>query len=207
MNRYPLNGENLSPFCWGSWDDENKKFLDTNSIDIMQCCMDSCKGQVSFCFDTCRKTYGPIGKNPNYSENGNCNQKCSEIISDCESGCAEVNSEGLKIISKCAKDSGCGNYPIFSPNCLRDKKDSIIECCKKSCITNQSTDCDHDFCDDFYNHLYTGVQSPLERIKNAYNLNREVFVNEKHNNPVYTFYIIFVILAIVGLYIIHKLKN
>jgi hypothetical protein len=119
----------------------------------------------------------------------------------------EISSEGLKIVSNCAKEKGCGHYPIFDPRCLASQKDDIIDCCKKSCLTNQSTDCEHNFCDDFYTYLARGVQSPLASVKNNYNLNREVFADQEHDNPTYAFYILFVVLAIIGLYIIHSILN
>jgi hypothetical protein len=199
MNSYPLYGENRSPFCRGSWDNDNKKFLNTNSIDVIQCCLNSCKSQVSYCFDTCQKTYGPLGKTPNYFQNLKCNEQCSEIISNCESGCSEIDSQGLKIIGNCAKDNGC---ELLNQKCLRDKKDVIIDCCKKTCIVNQSIDCEGNFCDNFYN----GIQSPLEIIKKSYNVNRDMFVNNVNYKHVYVFCLIFFVLAIVGIYII-KLKK
>lgn len=202
MNSYPLYGENRSPFCWGYWDDEKKKFLDSNSVDIIQCCMNSCKDEVSFCFDTCNKTYGPKGQNPNYSQNYKCNQQCSEIISDCESGCMVVSSEGLKNISDCAKQTGCGNYPLFDSKCLRDHKDSIIDCCKNTCLSSQSVDCAGNFCDDFFMHLSNGVQSPLAEIKNRYQLDRQVFTDKNHHT---IFYVILALFGVIVFYLIYSL--
>jgi hypothetical protein len=202
MNSYPLYGENRSPFCWGYLDNNKKKFLDNNSADIIDCCIDSCRNRITYCFETCKNTYGQ-GKSKNYFSNRRCNEQCRELIKDCQSGCLEVSSQGLKIVGDCAKQSGCGEYPVFNNECLYRKKDSIIDCCNTSCVTNQSVDCQGNFCSDFYDQLAKGVGSSLYDIENNYKLDGGNFKGKNRN---YFFVILGVALAILVVYILVKEK-
>lgn len=206
MNSYQLPEEKLSPYCRGFWDDKNKKFFDTNSMDVINCCMESCKDHIEYCFNQCGQKYGPNGTESDFWHNTRCNKQCDELIDNCESGCMEIYSDGLKIISKCAKEKNCGNFPLFSPECLHKNKDDIINCCNKNCVANQSTDCSHNFCDDFFDHLAGGTQFPLAKIKNSHLLDKSLFAKAE-NNEVYLFYIIIGVLSILGLYIVKSLLD
>lgn len=201
MNTYPLPEEELSPYCRGYWDPNNKKFFHSNSIDVINCCMESCINPINYCFNQCGQKYGINGQSPNFWENTRCHKQCKELIDNCQSGCMEINSTGLTIIRDCAKQSGCGEYPFLTSECLENNRDNIVTCYNKSCVVNQTTDCEHNLGDDFYTYMVNGIKFPLEKIDNV---DRKLFVKKEHNGVFYVFSICIFVLVIVGVYIIER---
>ena len=120
MSNYALDGGNRSPFCWGKWDEKEKKFLNTNSADVINCCINFCKNPIEDCYKLCSKKYSQ-----DYDQHYRCNKQCLNLVNICGSGCMEIEPDGLKIASKCAKEKGCGSYPVFSQECLKNKKEDI----------------------------------------------------------------------------------
>lgn len=196
---------NLKPgllsYCQGIWDSESGKFLENNTMDTIQCCLNNCKERIKFCFDTCHSTYGPNGTTPDSHEHNRCHRKCSELVNNCESVCLEYPSVGIDLISQCTTNKGCGTYPIFNRDCMESNKSDIIDCCRKGCIATSTVNCEQQ-CNDFYNHLAEGTNSPLTDIEKRYNLEVEKF-KVKSNATYWVLYIVFlVILIILGLHII-----
>jgi len=195
MNVYTLSEEKLSPYCSGKWDNKINKFLNVNSTEVINCCMESCKGHIQFCFDEC-------SKNRNFLQNDMCNKQCYQLIDNCESGCMEIQSDGLKIVSDCADYNGCGKFPLFNIQCLENNKNIIVDCCKKSCIVNQSMDCDNDFCDDFYSYIAGKKEFPLRRS----NISESSLFHED-NKLNFGMYAFIIILFIIGFYIVYTLST
>lgn len=82
---------NYLPFCRASWDSESKSFLANSDREVMNCCLDSCRERIRFCFDTCYDTY-------NDKEGLNlCYNKCKELIKNCENVCNEINGVNGKL--------------------------------------------------------------------------------------------------------------
>lgn len=192
MSSYPLSGNVQLPFCRGRWDKDKKIFVDSNSLEVLQCCLDSCKDRINYCFDTCSQVYGA----DKYAKK-NCFDRCDDLIKNCENGCLENRFGGLKIISDCAEENKCGKYPLFRSECLREKKNDIIACCSRKCVTDQSIDCETNLCLDFYNNLEKGNQGTLPRV-----LEKNTKQDQKDDNMKYLFLIIFVLLFALGIYII-----
>lgn len=144
MDNFQIPENLLSPFCRGKLSEN--RFFPTNSIENINCCMELCNDWVSFCFNTCSNRYKGTDLEV-------CNQKCNELIRDCKSGCLEIESSGFDIVNSCAKNNGCGMYPIYNNKCLKSNRDKIIQCCKNECNTRDTIDCQDGNCEIFYDHL------------------------------------------------------
>jgi len=193
---YPLSDGRTSPYCRGRWDDQNQKFLNSSSMDIISCCLDSCQRHVHYCFDQCEKSYGPRGKKADFWQYSRCRQQCDQLADNCQSGCEEINSEGLKIITACAKKM-CGD----DQECLKNNRDAIISCCNTSCDNNQSTDCNHDFCGSFYDHLLKGTHLLTKPAQ----IDQGMFPSGRDRTLVYL--AIIVISILLCLYAVHALRK
>ncbi len=195
----------LLPFCEGSWDEDKQNFTNDNSMDVINCCLNKCKNRIGFCFEKCHEYHGPKGKKPNYNAHIKCHKQCNDLIAVCETACLEYPSEGISFLSKCASEQNCGTYPLFDRKCLEVNKENILDCCKTDCIPTNTIDCTGQ-CNDFYNHLARGSESPLTDIAKHYIAERDKFTNKNDNNyAVMISIIVAVILAVLGSYIIYKM--
>jgi len=152
--------QTILSYCQGSL--HNGKFVTDNSLDVINCCLDSCQPRVKYCLDSCQ------GKKSE-QEFRNCNQFCLQLINDCESTCLEYPSEGVKIINECATDYNCGQDPIYNKNCLENNAENIMTCCHNKCITTSTEDCDTQ-CQQFFDHLQQGTRSSLTSLLQQYDL-------------------------------------
>lgn len=82
MQKYKLKSDFLS-YCSGVWN--GTEFVDGNSSD---CCMNSCKNHINFCFNECLKTNS-------YSDYKNCADKCFQFVKSCEIGCHKDDNFNL----------------------------------------------------------------------------------------------------------------
>ena len=174
--------ESVVPFCQGKWDTEKNKFVPASSAEILDCCLDSCKAHPQFCFETCDKLYQNETKN-------DCYQQCNELAKDCQDACYSVPSQGTNIMDGCA--SMCGSWPEFDSNCLDQRKDQIIDCCKKICSQDSGIDCNlGESCPDIFNFIQ-------KVSKDTYSDLREIVpVNKKDKSNKIIFYIFLVIIAV-----------
>jgi len=202
MDSYQLKSEYLS-YCHGHWNPNEQRFTE-NSMDVIQCCLDSCKNRITYCFNTCEDVYGPNGSNPDYYKHKHCHQRCNELVKNCENVCLEDQLEGIKIISECSTNHGCGSYPYFDSNCMNNNKENIINCCKKNCVTTTTTNCEEQ-CQDFFEYLSDGVKSPLSKIEKEYRRKPDNYKKNKKNITIIIVWsVIFLILLIIGAYVILK---
>lgn len=181
-------------FCQGHWDPKKNKYTQDNSIDVLSCCIHSCTDYISDCFDNCHNTYGPDSTNPSYKNHKKCHSQCQQLIQNCENVCMSYPSEGMDNIAFCSKQHGCDQA---DKKCLSENKDKIMSCCRKRC---QYGDCDSE-CQDSWNHE---INKPLKNIAKKFNIDEAKFKNYSHDNYIYIFYFIAVVLAILGVYIIAK---
>lgn len=91
-------------------------------------CLSSCKENIVYCFQTCKKNYGD-----NIEERRQCNSQCSELSDVCQSNCTEIPSDSLYYMNNCINENGCGDYPFFKKDCLEEKKGDIFSCYSQFC--------------------------------------------------------------------------
>lgn len=178
MDEYPIPSGILS-YCQGRWDEESKKFVDNNSMEVTQCCLESCVPYVKYCFQECQQTFGPRGKTPNYNAYKKCTDDCNEIIKDCEDTCWEYPSEKIKLIMQCAQDMYCGTSPIFDHKCLTREQQNIINCCAKQCVPYHAPNCEKE-CGDLFISLDRNRDTILSQIALPYNVNKSDFAPSRN---------------------------
>lgn len=185
-------------YCQGQWDPKKKRYTNSDSMDVIMCCVDSCKSYISDCFNSCHHTYGPKSSLANYKNHKKCHAQCSQLINNCESVCLSYPSKGIKELSACAETYNCGKFPLFDKDCLLRNKPEIIQCCNMDCGCIKE-------CNQFWEHLAYGTDEPLAKIADKFNLNRADFnQGEKDNSYKSLFYFLVVILVLLGVYM---LKN
>ena len=180
----------VAPFCQGKWDEQANKFVPTSSMEVIQCCLNSCKYHPQFCFNLCDSTY----KDKPHM-NKICYQQCNELAVDCEDSCFSIPSKGMNIIRTCAEESNCGKQPIFNIDCLQENRDKIGQCCREACVGDQSLDCDGR-CEDLHALLVQGNTTSVKSIP-VHKETKSEF-NTKQNHTVAWILLILVILILIG---------
>jgi hypothetical protein len=142
MDIYKIPDNLLSPYCRGKFDKSSGKFIDTTSLEVIKCCKELCNNWIQYCKNTCNDIKG----------GEKCFNTCNNLTNICEAGCLEINSPVLDIIKNCSIQNNC-NLSIRK-DCLKSKKDAILQCCKDKCKTDNSIDCTtEDICNEFINYL------------------------------------------------------
>lgn len=70
----------IRSYCFGVWNSTTQSF---EKGDDVQCCLDSCKKHLKFCFDTCNTL----------KNNKNCLEECQDLVENCESVCLENSTK------------------------------------------------------------------------------------------------------------------
>jgi hypothetical protein len=141
-DKYITLDPGLLTYCQGTWDEESKTFLMDDPMNVITCCLNSCKPNVEKCYELCKQ-----GKRKD-----SC-LKCKEILKSCESNCYEYPSETMETVKNIVKEKGCGTYPSINKDCMENAKDEIVEECLKTCYNSEKDDCSKS-CKDFYTLLY-----------------------------------------------------
>jgi len=152
------------PYCQGHWDDNTSKFVENNSKENIDCCINNCKDSVKFCLESGMKNFGPTGIEPNYFKYNSNYNACENIYDDCQTYCNSYYSEGSRMILDCAKNNKCNIYPLLDKNCLENKKKDIIDCCKKTYLND--TNEDYNQCEIFFDWVYNTMQDPESKFPN-----------------------------------------
>lgn len=74
----------IRSYCSGVWNSSTQSF---EKGDDIQCCLDSCKKHLNFCFDTCNKA--------EQIKQQNCFEECQDLVENCESVCLEGSSRKI----------------------------------------------------------------------------------------------------------------
>jgi hypothetical protein len=165
MNLYNIPDNLLSPYCRGKIDKTTGKVIDTTSLEVIKCCKDLCNNWIQYCKNTCNDIKG----------GDKCFNVCNNLINICEAGCLEINSPVLDIIKNCSIQNNC-NLSIRK-DCLKSKKDAILQCCKDKCKTDNSLDCTSDICNEFINYLTdTPLSTKIPIISKKYTSKNSIFL-------------------------------
>jgi hypothetical protein len=211
MDTYPIPIDIL-PYCQGRWDSDIGKFVDSNSKEVIDCCLDTCHEGVKFCFEHNDKLFGPKSPNSNYVKYKQNFDSCEEMIDDCYGTCFLYPSVGATMIRECAKKH-CEIFPL-DKECLKKNQETVIKCCKESCNGNTSIDCND--CKNFFdwvsnvreettssfsNYVLGSDKSSLALLRAKYNVHKLKFDYKTTHNAL----IIAVICTIIlGIYIMVK---
>lgn len=144
MSTFPIP-QGILPFCEGKWDEGSKRYVPTSSLDVIQCCLKTCKTHPQFCVELCDSLYDepePLQR---------CYAQCDDLSKECEDACLTLPSKGMTIMRDCAEEKGCGKPP-YGDSCVEEKKEDILNCCRSACISEQSLDCDNR-CDELFGLL------------------------------------------------------
>jgi hypothetical protein len=218
VDKYPLPVDILA-FCQGHWDDSIGKFVDSNSQEVIDCCENTCRDSIEFCFEYNDRLFGPQGKEPNYQKYKQNLKSCQEMIDDCQGTCFLYPSKGANIVRECAKKSKCDIFPIVDKECLKKEKDSILECCKEVCNSDNSIDCNsyqkffdwvekvqQDTNAFFSNYIPGSDEASLMPILAKYDMKTRLFSNKKiSRNQLLVVYFVVVCLLFLGIYLIVKI--
>lgn len=91
----------IRSYCSGVWNSTTQSF---EKGDDVQCCLDSCKKHLNFCFNTCNKAEQIKQKN--------CFEECQDLVENCESVCLEGSSRTMGTYSRQADRSKYKNKGI-----------------------------------------------------------------------------------------------
>lgn len=138
MASYQLEQSYLQ-YCQGTWD--GTRYRDSTQLESLKCCTNPCKENRVNCVSHCKNSK-------------TCTDKCMELYSNCIDNCLEyTDTKNISYINSCATSLGCGNYPLFDKECVKNKQDGIIACCRDKCTINDLDKCDD--CTDYYKYLFS----------------------------------------------------
>ena len=116
MDRVSLTA-GLSPYCRWTWD--SGKFKPLDSLEARDCCKNGCVERSKYC-----------------TKIGGSARKCLEALSICESGCDEIPSKEIDLVTECALYYGCDT---MDPWCIKKNGVEILDCCR---LRGEGVDCD-----------------------------------------------------------------
>lgn len=135
--------DNIYHLCSGYYDKNTQKFVYYDRNNIFKCCNNQCEIPFENCKKYCEKEYTG-------DQLTKCNKECYNFNNTCKSICL-INETNLPF-----KDCYEKICPDSSINCLDEKQNELLECCKKNC------NCEN--CDKLCGYLYDYTKDDL--IKN-----------------------------------------
>jgi hypothetical protein len=213
MDKYPIPVDIL-PYCQGRWDNDTGKFVDNTSKEVIDCCLNTCRESVKFCFEHNDKLFGPKSAGSDYAKYKQNFYSCEEMVDDCYGTCFLYPSKGADIIRDCA-GKHCQVSPVLDKTCVKNNQDSIMRCCKESCSSDNSIDCEdcRKFFDwvvnvreqadsSFSNYIPGSDESSLAPIRAKYDVHNLKFkVAESWDVPLI---VVVVATVMLGIYIVAK---
>ncbi len=130
--------------CSGTWDEKSQTYRDSDSTEVMKCCVANCIKPVKFCYKYCHDNHGPGQEFDSPIKLDRCMETCGDERDMCLDTCSLSSPHvGMKNnYLQCALqhcEGGIGNYP--SKECIEKHKDKLFECCRRSCIPTHNLDC------------------------------------------------------------------
>lgn len=158
INSYNNFDNGMYSLCSYFLDKESGEYTELSEIDKTKCCLKVNKDQVDICRSECYTRYGIDSQEPDSEKYRLCYNSCENaaIFSDivCRRTSDIWGNNNPFII--CAKETGCtdkyDNNKI-NPECAKKNKDSLIQCCRRNCISSSTVDCD-EHCDISFSAVY-----------------------------------------------------
>lgn len=110
---FQLNSDFLT-YCKGDWNGTD--FVNGNEVD---CCMNSCKNHINFCFSECLKS-------DSYSKYKSCTDKCFQFVKNCEMGCHKDDNFDLNNNLRELSKSLLKTEQEFDKSKFKKKKNYIV---------------------------------------------------------------------------------
>lgn len=197
--------------CSVYWDDSQKKYVNSTTDQVYNCCQKRCNEYNNACLKVCKKDYPKSSVNY-YNDITENQQECKEscdILTDvcnrvCESGRFDFTN---RYFDKCLESSKCIQNDSISEECLTINKEKIITCCKDSCEKEKlpNVDCSN-HCDTSYNiHLIRSKNIPS--IQNIQMLKQSIVQNNNYSVTIYFFLLMLILLYTVLCFINLKSNN
>ena len=191
--------------CSSFWDEKSGQFKSADDVQLLDCCLRTCKPLVDECVEQCPKA------TPSH-QRGLCYETCNDIKESCDNNCQlSYNFWGVNNnpIYKGVKDLGCGDgiYTRLDNKCIVENKDKIIDICEKNCIPEQRLDCTM-HCAYSYNMIVNKKDNPL-----YFNIPANVNAKSPYikstrgeqNNSLYFVYALAIVGILFGIWILLKL--
>lgn len=176
MNPLPSLPREVLAFCRPRWN--NNTLTSNNSLQTIQCCLNSCEDTIDYCFKNCPKN------------KDSCFQKCRDITLDCRNSCYDLPSSGIGAIQKCLEPLNCGSFPDIDYDCFNRNKEAIINCC----YSNTKDDNCREFCNT--------IQKPQQKTK-FYSSTDSPPVSHEENKAVYVL-VLCLFLSLFGVYLLSR---
>ena len=168
--------------CSEVWD--GKRFRRATVGEIEKCCLDTCVSQASSCLNEAKTLYGPENDQGDYNKYIDATNNCARIIQACENTCALSSPSvwrGDSPIIDCIEKNGCGKYPHYNEECIKNKKNKLIRCCNKNCWPSREMSCTA-HCTMKYGDFIGKSTDPLIKIyDNSKNLTADMYKNDPDN--------------------------
>ena len=149
------SGRSLGRFapCKGQWDTAKRKYVNLQGIDVVECCINSCRPRALYCHNQCtnnlRQSFGDAidqGILSPEEAKKRCRSSCEAMTNLCLTGC-KAAAPGFNNDNEyfaCAYEQGCksdvGGIP--DPSCTNRHQKEILGCCLAKCQPTSDTDCD-----------------------------------------------------------------
>lgn len=113
--------------------DASGKYVDVDQTDQLKCCLGACNFDVDACYGKCKSR--------------SCKGKCDKLSVGCLQRCLQTvpsfsgEEKRTDDVTECIDKAGCGTFPRVNSKCVRQKRQSIIDCCQDTCISTKDLDC------------------------------------------------------------------
>lgn len=181
---------------------------DATNTEIFECCTRRCNPKYDFCKKLCNDSLEDIyitEKPDRIKCLRNCVITNNLCLQECQGMVPQIGLDNYYY--NCAKTQGCAMDYGQKPEvlCVDDKKDSIMDCCKKKCKEDSNDDCDN-LCQTLENTLLhpTKLGIPIDMYPNVHAANIKKV--EKHQDNIFLVLGIFayIILVVFLVYLVLK---
>ena len=146
-------GLGMNASCSGFFDEKTNLYNKSDTTEILKCCIDNCTEESRMCYTNC-----DLDNSANVE---NCYNKCN-WGNNCISRCSAADNKRIyDDYFNCARDIGDCVGGIPDKECVIKNKEKILECCRKTCLSTQDTDCET-MC-DYLEYVILNKQ-PLKRV-------------------------------------------
>lgn len=126
--------------CSGIWDEKTQKYKLADSTEMAICCTQNCIHPIKYCQQYCYNNIDVTDPKILSRCLGICNDMRQMCMDTCRVSSPYIGVDNNYIL--CANKYGCeGIKELPNVDCVKKHKESIFECCRKSCIPNRDLDC------------------------------------------------------------------
>ena len=187
--------QNLYNECSGYYDKNYDKYVRKDPFEIFECCINNCDEYLKYCKSICKNQK-------------DCD-KCYRYFEDCQEGCKTGDFWKDNYFNNCYRDTVCFNNYVSDIDCIKEKKNELINCCKSNCNNSIYKNCG-EYCNYMYDFIVDDIDnknlSKWQNLQSSKNYNTNTS-NKDCNNNKYIKYFFIVCLILVFITISLSLKN